>query len=157
MVHKWVLKPSAPRASLGWRPNRAIKAPLCGVITPRCCSPLGRVLVQPWQVITIHCARLPERKHPQTSPSRFQASALPSSCPTRPPLLLSSAAGLEERATPHPCAPQGGWGGKNWPAFPLSSLLPSPPDLSSWHLAHFPTDFQNRTKVRSSKSIQGTY
>lgn len=70
-----------------------------------------------------------------------------------PPLLLGRAAGLEQRAIPHPCAPQGGWGGKNWLAFPLSSLLPSPPDLSSWHLAHFPTDFQNRTKFRSSKSI----
>ena len=47
-------------------------------------------------------------------------------------------------------------GEESWLAFPLCQpCYPQTPDRSSWHLAYFPTDSQNRTKFRSSKRVAG--
>ena len=118
-------KTNHPLAGLGWRPSRAIKAPLCGVVTPRCCSP-----GPPWKGAG---PTLASHYHSLCTPRRKKApsditEAFPGLCCAvllpHPPLLLSRAAGFEQhRATPSPVCPPRGLGWEELAS--VSSVIPA--------------------------------
>lgn len=165
------LKTIRPLACLCWRtlkPNRAIKTVLCSAITlsdaaAASSPPLEKCLLNLgacrgyYKSLWLTFARLaasPERKT-----HSYSGSGLSLLCSFQAPALLSfhfplelsraalfwAAAGSIPRMPNHQCASEGGgWYGKTRLEFPLCHPTgrPHPPELSSWHLSHFPTDFQ---------------
>lgn len=112
-----------------------------------------------------HLQLRPERKHTPTPGLAFLSASEPfAGLCLAPPLPLRSRAAevAWHPDTPSPVcllprdAEAGRGGGESWLASPLCQpCCPQTPDRSPWHLAHFPTDSQNRTKFRSSKRVAG--